>query len=80
MSGKARAKVIDEIIADIADNKKIIEYNNGLGIVNFQNKSLMRECELLDFLKLIKDDGYENDMIKYYDEIASGLQQSAINS
>ena len=34
-------KVIDDIIADVVDDRKVIEYDNGLGIVNFTNKSLM---------------------------------------
>lgn len=53
-------KVIDEIISDISDDRKIIEYNNGLGIMNFKTKSLMEETDLLKFLKLVKDDGYEH--------------------
>lgn len=55
-------KVIDEIISDIAEDRKIIEYNNGLGVVNFGNKSVLKECDLLEFLKLIKDDGYDYPM------------------
>ena len=46
-------KVIDEIIADIMDNRKIVEYNNGLGIVDFRTKSTMKECHLFNFLKLV---------------------------
>ena len=53
-------KVIDAIIADIGDDRKVVEYSNGLGIVDFKNKSLMKECELAEFLKLVKDDGYDN--------------------
>lgn len=53
-------QVIDEIIGDIADGKRIVEYNNGLGMVDFQNKSLMRECSLSGFLHLVKDDGYDS--------------------
>lgn len=53
-------QVIDEIINDISGGKKVIEYNNGLGCVNFKNKSPMKECGLDDFLKLVKDDGYDS--------------------
>ena len=73
-------KVIDEIINDISNNKKIIEYNNGLGIVNFHNKSLMKECDLFEFLKLVKDDGYENDMIIVLKDIHSQLGQPEVVS
>lgn len=55
-------KVIDEIITDITDNRKVIEYNNGLGIVDFKTKSPMKECDLYSFLNLVKDEGYEHSM------------------
>lgn len=52
-------QVIDEMIRDIGEERKIIEYNNGLGIVDFRNKTPMHECGLIDFLNLVKDDGYD---------------------
>lgn len=73
-------KVIDEIISDISGDKKIIEYNNGLGVVNFSNKSLMKECDLFDFLKLVKDDGYEADMIIVLKDVHSQLEQPEVVS
>lgn len=73
-------KVIDELINDIADNRKIVEYNNGLGFVNFKNKSLMKECDLIDFLKLVKDDGYENSMFIVLKDVHSQLENPEIVS
>lgn len=64
-------KVIDDIIASIAGDRKIVEYNNGLGSVDFKTKSAMLECDstpflkheydLIKFLKHVKDDGYDQD-------------------
>lgn len=57
-------KVIDDIIASIAGDRKIVEYNNGLGFVDFKTKSAMsamQECGLTEFLKHVKDDGYDQD-------------------
>ena len=51
-------KVIDEMIADIVEDRKILEYQNGLGAVDFENKSLKQECDLSGFLHIVKDDGY----------------------
>ena len=31
-------KVIDDIISDMVDGRKVVEYNNGLGIVDFKTK------------------------------------------
>lgn len=73
-------KVIDEIIADIMDNRKIVEYNNGLGIVDFRTKSTMKECDLFNFLKLVKDDGYENPMFIVLKDVHSQLDKPEIVS
>lgn len=73
-------KVIDEIITDIADNRKIVEYNNGLGIVNFKTKSTMKECDLYNFLNLVKDDGYEHAMFIVLKDVHSQLDKPEIVS
>lgn len=73
-------KVIDEIIADIADNRKIIEYNNGLGIVNFQNKETMYKCNLFEFLESVKDDGYDNPVFIVLKDVHNQLEEPEIIS
>lgn len=73
-------KVIDDIISDIADGRKIIEYNNGLGIVDFKTKSTMKECDLFNFLKLVKDDGYEQPMFIVLKDIHDQLDNPEIVS
>lgn len=73
-------KVIDEIISDIADDRKIIEYNNGLGVVNFRNKSVLKECDLFEFLKLIKDDGYDYPMFIILKDVHTQLATPEIIS
>lgn len=54
-------KVIDDIIASIAGDRKIVEYNNGLGSVDFKTKSPMQKCNLIEFLSNVKDEGYDQD-------------------
>lgn len=73
-------QVIDEIISDITDGRKIIEYNNGLGIVNFHNKSPMQECVLEDFLKLVRDDGYDQQMFIILKDVHNQLDSPEIVS
>ena len=73
-------KVIDEIITDITDNRKIVEYNNGLGIVDFKTKSTMKECDLYNFLNLVKDDGYEHAMFIVLKDVHSQLEKPEIVS
>lgn len=73
-------KVIDEIIIDISDNRKIVEYNNGLGIVDFKTKSTMKECDLYQFLNLVKDDGYDHAMFIILKDVHSQLHNPEIVS
>lgn len=73
-------KIIDEIIADITDNRKIVEYNNGLGIVDFKTKSTMKECDLYNFLNLVKDDGYEHAMFIVLKDVHNQLDKPEIIS
>lgn len=73
-------QVIDEIISDIAYGRKIIEFNNGLGIVNFQSKSPMKECDLREFLELTRDDGYDQPMFIVLKDIHSQLDSPEIVS
>lgn len=73
-------KVIDDIISSIADGRKVIEYNNGLGAVNFENKSGMQECDLFQFLQSVKDDGYEHPTVIVLKDIHSLLDKPEIIS
>lgn len=54
-------KVIDDAIARVGKGIKCIEYNNALGIVDFYNKSPIRECSLEQFLKVTMDDGFDQE-------------------
>lgn len=73
-------RVIDDIISDIADNRKVVEYNNGLGIVDFKSKSPMMECDLPKFLRLVKDDGYEDSMFIVLKDVHKQLDNPEIIS
>lgn len=73
-------KVIDEIITDITDNRKIVEFNNGLGIVDFKTKSTMKECDLYNFLHIVKDDGYEHAVFIVLKDVHSQLDKPEIVS
>ncbi len=73
-------KVIDDMVLGIADDRKVIEYNNGLGIVDFKTKSMMKECNLFNFLKLVKDDGYEHSMFIVLKDVHSQLDNPEIVS
>ncbi|UYO62335.1 AAA family ATPase [Acetobacterium wieringae] len=73
-------KVIDEIIADISENRKLIEFNNGLGIIDFKTKALRKECDLFQFLKLVMDDGYDDSMYIVLKDVHQQLDNPEIIS
>lgn len=71
-------KVIDEMIADIVEDRKILEYQNGLGIVGFENKSLEQECDLSGFLHIVKDDGYDSAILLVLKDVHDELRKPEI--
>lgn len=73
-------KVIDDVVFDIADGRTVIEYNNGLGIVDFKTKSVMKECDLFNFLKLVKDDGYDHSVFIVLKDVHTQLDNPEIIS
>ena len=73
-------KVIDDTIAQIANDVKIVEYNNALGLVNFNTKSPMKECDLEQFLKLTLDDGFEHQTFIVLKDIHHELENPKIIS
>lgn len=83
-------KVIDDIIASIAGDRKIFEYNNGLGSVDFKTKSAMFECDstpflkheydLIKFLKQVEDYGYKHNMLIVLKDVHNQLDDPAVIS
>lgn len=73
-------KIIDDIVLDISDSRKVIECNNGLGIVDFKTKSVMKECDLFSFLKLVKDDGYDHSVFIVLKDVHTQLDNPEIVS
>lgn len=51
--------VVDNLLRKIGDNVSFIEYNNALGIIDFETKSPQMECDLEQFLKLNMDEGFD---------------------
>ena len=71
-------KVIDEMIADIVEDRKILEYQNGLGTVDFENKSLNQECDLSGFLHIVKDEGYDSEILLVLKDVHDELKKPEI--
>lgn len=51
--------VVDNLLKRIGDHVKFIEYNNALGLIDFETKSPQLECDLEHFLKLNMDEGFD---------------------
>lgn len=70
--------VIDEAIRRIANGAKIVEYNNALGIVDFESKSPMFECDLEGFLRQTMEDGFEQNTFIVLKDVHDFLQDQKI--
>lgn len=73
-------KVIDDAIAQVGKNVKIVEFNNALGIIDFETKSPMLECNLEECLKLVMDDGFEHETYIVLKDIHKELEAPKIIS
>ena len=73
-------RVIDSLIKDISDGRKIFEYNNGLGLMNFENKSPLKACGLQEFLDCFKDHGYEKPTLIVLKDVHGQLEDPEIIS
>lgn len=71
-------KVIDDAISRIDPNVKCVEFNNALGLINFKTKAPMEECDLEGFLKLVIDEGYEQQTFIILKDIHSELKNPKI--
>lgn len=56
-------QAVDKMINAVADGRKILEYHHGLGTMDFQKKSLIKACNLEEFLNLVKDEGYQQPVL-----------------
>lgn len=73
-------RVIDELIKNVAEHRKIVEYNNGLGFVDFKTKAPMQVCDLYKFLYTVKDDGYDNETFILLKDVHDQLDKPEIIS
>lgn len=71
-------KVIDDAIEQSGKNVKFVEYNNALGLIDFKNKSPMKECDLEGFLKLTMDDGFEEETFIVLKDVHGELQNPRV--
>lgn len=51
--------VVDNLLKRVGYDVNFIEYNNALGIIDFETKSPQMECDLEQFLKLNMDEGFD---------------------
>ncbi len=72
-------EMIDAEISKLAGRQiYCVEYNNGLGLIDFHSKSPMYECDLECFLKLTMDDGFEKETFLVLKDIHNELNNPKI--
>ena len=70
--------VIDQLLTNIAQGAKIVEYNNALGALDFHTKTSFQECTLEAFLKHYLDDGFDQETFLVLKDVHSQLTDSKI--
>lgn len=74
-------EMIDSEIKQLAGEQvKCVEYNNGLGLIDFKTKSPMLDCDLEQFLKLTMDDGFERETFIVLKDVHDELNNPKIIS
>lgn len=68
--------VVDKTIQNISDGCEVVEFNNALGIIDFKTKSPIQECDLNGFLKNVRDDGYDEQLLIVLKDIHDSLANS----
>jgi len=71
-------KVIDDAIDHVGEDVKCVEFNNALGLIDFNTKSPMQECNLEQFLKLTMDDGFDQETFLVLKDIHGELNNPKI--
>lgn len=72
-------EMIDSEIAQLAGKQVYcIEFNNGLGLIDFKTKSPMQECDLEKFLKLTMDEGFEKETFLVLKDVHGELNNPRI--
>lgn len=72
--------VIDDTLHHIANDRKIVEFNHGIGFVNFFTKSAEKRCDLEEFLDDVKDDGYDNPTFIVLKDVHGQLEEPNVIS
>lgn len=70
--------VIDEALRQIGKGVKFEEYDNALGILDFETKSPQMDCSLEQFLKLVMDEGYEKELFIILRDVHRELEDAKI--
>ncbi|MFR8536427.1 MAG: AAA family ATPase [Lacrimispora saccharolytica] len=71
-------KVVDDMISEIIDGRTILEYDSGIGVVDFESKSLQQESDLVRFLQVIKDEGYRKSMLLILKDVHKELEKPEV--
>ncbi len=71
-------RVIDELIAEVGKDIRILEFNNALGMLDFNNKHPMQKCTLREFLDLTMDEGFEHETFLVLKDIHGELNDPEI--
>ena len=73
-------KTVDELITNFSAERKIVEFVEGIGMVDFLGKSLIQNCNINQFLSEVLDNGYRKPMLIILKDVHEELKNIGVIS
>lgn len=73
-------KTVDELIMNFSTERKIVEFVEGIGQVDFLGKSLIQKCNIKQFLSEVLDNGYRKPMLIILKDVHEELKDIGVIS
>lgn len=73
-------KTVDELIMNFSTERKIVEFVEGIGLVDFLGKSLIQKCNIKQFLSEVLDNGYRKPMLIILKDVHEELKDIGVIS
>ena len=74
------AAVVDDMLRCVAHGASVVEYNNAFGLVDFDDKHTVEECDLERFLNLTYEDGFERQTFLLLRDVSGELSDAKISA
>lgn len=71
--------MVDRDLALVAGKQaRVVEFNNALGLIDFQNKHVIKSCDLCDFLMETMEDGFDHETFLVLKDVHGELENPRV--